>query len=683
MQITPRESQKEAVLRPVIQALKKRRKALLVMATGLGKTIASALVAKSFNRFPVIFLAHNNDILMKAVQDYRLIFPELRFGIFNGEEKNAWDIDIVFASVQAVQRNLVLFGRKRFKLLILDESHHAPAKTFNKVIEHFKCPRLGITATPDRMDLKDIRTVFGSEIVNILLEEAVVRGWLPDIDYKQMADNSLNEVYLRDIAKRVLQNGERIPIEQIKKRLFVKAREERIASIVDSYGQKAVVFCKNIKRANEFAKLFKGSAVYHSNQDPKKNTKALEDLRAGRIRAICAVNSFNEGIDVPDVGLVVFARSTQSETVFRQQLGRGMRPGKKKLIVLDFVGNVERILMLNKIKRRIEELQDEGCFPRQSRNSFIVSGKGYEFSFSKEIVDIIEVLKRLKVEFYPTWEEASEAVRKLKIKTAKEYRNDKRYQEDSRLPSNPNITYPNYPGDLMFFRGEFKPDFCPTWREAAEVASKLEIKHSLEYKKRYREDPKLPSNPNVIYDDFPGWKKFLGTSKRFYPTWQAASRAIKKHHYQSQREYYRHYREDPRLPSNPQRRYSDFPGWGVFLRGEGTEPFYPKLSQASRAARRSKLRTKEEYKNNYKKDPRLPSSPNIEYEDFPGWPIFLRGRKRPSIYKSLEKARRAARGLGLETKEEYMSGYKKDPHLPSMPQRQYNNFPGWPAFLGR
>ncbi len=336
MKITPHPYQTVAI-DAAVKALRAVKRALVVLATALGKTLVSALVAKKLGG-KGIFLVHNNDILEDAMKEYRKVFPDAVLGLYNGYTKDITGADIIFASFKTMYLNRKKFKRNQFNWMVVDESHHSHADTYKAVIEHFDCMKLGITATPDRADLQDIRQFFGDEVVNIQLEEAIARGWLPRIEYHLISDESLDDEKLRQIALEVGQtNRRKLTVAEIDRRVFIRARDKKIAEIVSGYTEKAVVFCRNVKHVEHFAKSLPSSQTFHSNNRRDQNVKALESLRNGMVRRILAVNAFNEGINVPDVGLVVFARATDSETIFRQQLGRGLRPGKDKLIVLDLL----------------------------------------------------------------------------------------------------------------------------------------------------------------------------------------------------------------------------------------------------------------------------------------------------------------------------------------------------------
>jgi len=165
-----------------------------------------------------------------------------------------------------------------------------------------------------------------------------------------------------------------------------------------------------------------------------------------------------------------------------------------------------------------------------------------------------------------------------------------------------------------------------TWQEASVAAQRLGIKTMDEYVLRFREDPRLYSTPQTFYKDFPGHRIFLG--KTFYPTWEDASRVAQKLGARTKREYESVFKKDSRLMMRPDKFYSDFPGWKIFL-GTGTEKrrmgemIYPTWKEASHAVRNKGITTKPEYMVRYKEDPRLPSNPNRVYKNFPGWKIFL------------------------------------------------------------
>jgi len=633
--IVPRHYQKQPI-RAARQALKKTGRALVVLATGLGKMLTSALVWHGFTRGRGLFLVHNNGILEHALKEYRRVYGENeRFALFNAYSKDVKGADAVFATFQTMRRNLKRFPRNYFKWMTVDETHHSQATTYRPVIEHFSCPRLGITATPDREDLLDIRELFGEEVVNVTLEEAIARGWLPPIEYHLVTDDGFDEKALKRLAHEVLEEGERLSLEELNRRIFIKARDEKVARIIEKHGMKTIIFCRNITHAEHFKKFLKSAEVYHSRKMPEENRQVLDNLRSGKTRRVLAVNAFNEGIDVPDVGLVVFYRATESETIFRQQLGRGLRPGedKKKLVVLDFVGNVERIQALRAMADAVAKFHEEHTTAKEraregyARDAFHLSGKGFEFTFADKVVDLMKVIDRVKTEFYPTWQEASRAALALGIKTSQDYLYEKRmYKKDSRLPSEPHGFYSDFPGWTTFL-GKEEKIFYPTWQQASKAAIKVGIKKRDEYPKKYKKDSRLPSTPGRHYKDFPDWKTFLGKPPEdFYPRWQEAREAVLALGIDSPGKYKKSYKKDPRLHSNPNAFYANFPGWTTFL-GRKPKKFYKTWKEARTAVKKLGIKTFGDYRERFKKDPRLPSNPHSFYPDFPGYAAFLGNNK--------------------------------------------------------
>ncbi|MDB5237238.1 MAG: Type restriction protein res subunit [Parcubacteria group bacterium] len=550
------------------EAISTTGRALIVMASGLGKMLTSALVWSGFRSGRGLFLVHTNEILDHATKEYRKVFgEETSLALYNGFNKKIEGIDIVFATFQTMRENLDKFPPDYFAWMTVDETHHSQADSYRRVIEYFDCPRLGITATPDRDDLKDIRELFGQEVYELGLAEAIARGLLPEIEYHLMTDEVLNQKELELIAHEVIEDGRRVHLGQLNRRLFVEARDEQVAEIIKSHSHKAIIFCAGINHTIHFKSFFKRGATYHSGNFRRKNRSALEGFREGTIRHLLVVDSLNEGADFPEVELLVFYRSTESERIFLQQLGRGLRPGKGKLVVLDFVGNFERLLMLKKLRDEVIEHQSRLGVIGEGRNegvwipgeTFRLNSPNIHFHFTDTLISLAEILRRTHVNFYANWQEASEATKQLNIRTAIEYK--KKYLRDPRLPSNPNAFYEDFPGWPEFL-GK-KRVLYKTWEEASVAAQKLGIKSQNEYYQRFREDPRLHSGPHRIYTDFPGYREFLGVS--FYSTWEEASVAAQKLVISTKRDYEVRYKDDPRLVVNLRSHYTDFPGWARFL----------------------------------------------------------------------------------------------------------------------
>ncbi len=681
----------------LVAALKTNFRALMVMATGLGKTILSIEVVKQFitPKDRILFLCHDNGILNKAHKDYKKYFGNAyTYAKFYGEGKD-WEADrhnFVFATFQSILANLrdektkqKLFSRKHFTFIVVDESHHAQAETFAEVVNYFKPKyKLGMTATPDREDGANIRDIFGKEIVDIRLPEAVANNWLTPIDYKVLSDG-LDEEKIREVCKEVLEDNVRLTEKQINEKIFIKVRTQEQCKIVQRYSktQKAIVFCENIEHLHHVASILPSSVTIHSEQGAKVNDFNFDLFEHGHVQHVIVVDKFNEGIDIPDTELLVFLRSTNSERIFLQQLGRGLRPveGKEKVTVLDFVANIDRIKQVTKLTEEIERIATTSMLGKESHainTSLYVEGKGFKFDFSDQIVNLLSVFERLEQDFYSTWQEASKAALKLGIDSLITYR--QKYKDDPRLPSLPRRSYQNFPGWPVFLGREEK-DFYPTWEEASQYAIALGIKSSIEYYERYKEDKRLPSSPPQFYQNFPGWPVFLGREEKdFYPTWEEASRAALKLGIDSQGTYHQKYKEDKRLPSSPHRGYQNFPGWSVFLDVE--KDFYPTWEEASRAALKLGIDSQGTYHQKYKDDPRLPSTPRVFYQNFPGWSVFLGGVEK-DFYPTWQEASRAVLKLGINSQRNYRQKYKDDPRLPSNPLAKYTDLSSWVKFFGK
>jgi hypothetical protein len=548
------------------------------MATGLGKTLTSALIVKEYCPKRVLFLVHNNFILAHAKSEFERIFDSARIATYNGIEKDgAHDAFIVFATWQTMGENLQSWSKDHFDLVIADEAHHEAAPTYRPVMEHFTGARLGLTATPNRMDDSDIRDTFGKEAINIPLEEAIALQYLSSIEYHVMS--YVDREAVQAVFEK-LNTGVRYSVPEIDRALFFKECDEEIARIIREKAQgRTVVFCSSIEHAERMATLLQGSAIHSKVSDSQEaswddNQAALELFKEGSLRFITAVNILNEGVDVPSIETVVFCRQTASETIFRQQLGRGLRKALgKKLLVLDFVSNLDRIISIKAMMNEITRIYTERGLSKETDESspFVVSGTGFTFAFEDTMRDVVELLRRISVSFYATWQEAGVAAQTLGIKGCVEY--SKRYREDPRLHSAPKKFYPDFPGWSVFLNtGRKTPVQNPytTCAEASVAAQTLGIESGSKYRKRYCEDPRLPSNPSKVYKDFPGLNVFLNTGRKAfvqnqYTTWQEAGAAAQCLGIKSYPEYWKRYREDPRLPSTPHKSYPDFPGLDKFL----------------------------------------------------------------------------------------------------------------------
>ncbi len=665
---------------------------LMVMATGLGKTIVAAFWAKREYKksHKGLFLCHSKTILDQAQNEFRKVIGNTIslksfYGRGGTKDWSADEGDIVFATFGSLQENNNPFFKDEFDYIIVDESHHSQADTYKEVIEYFEPKKLlGITATPDREDLKDIREIFGKEVVNYSLENAIANGWLSPVEYKVLNDK-LSHWKLKKIVKEVLEDGKRVSIKQLNETIFIKYRDEEKANIIKSYAgrdKKVIIFCEGIDHANHLQTFFPRSAVHHTKKgDDVYRRKVLQDFRDGNLQFILAYDQLNEGVDIPDAEIIVKARHTDSKNIFFQQLGRGLRKiaNKEKVIVLDFVGNCHRLAYLREMAKRIRDESKNKSEKELEKDILSVSGEGFEFIFDEDQLKILDVIRRINMPLYTTWQEASAAAQRIKGITG-QITYSKLYKADPRLPGNLYMVYKDFPGFNKFLN---KRNYYPTWQEASKAAQKIDgITSRLSYNKLRKDNPQLPSKPRRIYDDFPGWKVFLsGEKKDYYPTWQEASKVVQKiGGIISQSSYRESYEVDSKLPSTPGRMYDDFPGWTVFLGGENKK-YYSTWQEFARAVRKIKeIKNQILYFKLYKLDSRLPSQPRDVYDDFPGWNIIFKKNK----YRTYRRASIAVRRIkGIDNWSSYKRLYKINVRLPSNPDEYYYDFPGWNDFLGK
>ena len=318
-------------------------KGLVVAATGVGKTYLSAFDSAGFDK--VLFVAHREEILRQAEKSYRSVRQEGKYGFYYGGQKDE-NADIYFSTVQTLGNSLEHFKEDGFDYVVVDEFHHAAADSYSKVLNYFK-PKflLGLTATPYRMDNRDIFSLCDDNVIyEIYLKDAINRNLLVPFRYYGVYDETdYNNISVR--------NGKYV-VAELELEL---SRVERANLVLEKYrkmaGKRTLGFCANIAHAEYMAQFFAKNGVsavaVHSNHGTEfslERNAALEKLTAGEIKVIFSVDMFNEGVDIPSLDTVLFLRPTESFVVFLQQLGRGLRKheGKKYLTVLDFIGNYKR-----------------------------------------------------------------------------------------------------------------------------------------------------------------------------------------------------------------------------------------------------------------------------------------------------------------------------------------------------
>lgn len=352
LDITPYHYQKEILEKlQVEREVFGRNKNLLVAATGVGKTIISAFDYKRFLRknngkARLLFVAHREEILEQSLTTFRAVLKDFNFGelLVGGRKPNS--LDHLFISIQSFNSQKLHENTAEdfYDFIIVDEFHHAAAPSYVILLDYYK-PKilLGLTATPERMDGKNVLEHFDDRIAaEMRLTEAIDRKLLSPFQYFCVTDTvdlsklkwSRKGYDIKELEG--VYNSNSIRTNQILNSLY------KYVTSIDEV--KGLGFCVSIEHAKYMAEAFNNanisSMALYSGVNDKERDSAKNRLVNGEIRFIFVVDLYNEGVDIPEVNTVLFLRPTESLTVFLQQLGRGLRlsEGKECLTVLDFVG---------------------------------------------------------------------------------------------------------------------------------------------------------------------------------------------------------------------------------------------------------------------------------------------------------------------------------------------------------
>jgi superfamily II DNA or RNA helicase/diadenosine tetraphosphate (Ap4A) HIT family hydrolase/HKD family nuclease len=316
---------------------------LVVLATGLGKTFLSAFDFRQTKGRRGLFIAHREEILDQARAAWARVFPHLDLGKLVGRTRET-EVDVLFASVQTLSRarHYRSFPRDHFDYIVIDEFHHAAADSYRRLITHFEPSfLLGLTATPDRMDGASLLELCGNNLVfrrNLIA--GISRKLLVPFRYFGVAD----EV---DFAPIPWRSG-RFDPDALTKAVETRERAQSALEALERRAgdaQRVLVFCVSQTHADFMASYFSekalAAAAVHSGPTSAPRAASLRQFEKGELRILCAVDVFNEGLDVPAIDAVLMLRPTASPVVFLQQIGRGLRPaeGKDHLTIIDFIGN--------------------------------------------------------------------------------------------------------------------------------------------------------------------------------------------------------------------------------------------------------------------------------------------------------------------------------------------------------
>lgn len=398
-EVRPHEAQEKALLNLNGTRKSGADRAVAILATGLGKTILSALDVKSTGSEKILFIVHINEILKQTKETFERVFPERKddLGFYNGKDKDK-DKKILFASIQTLgkKKHIESFSPDYFDYIIVDETHHTAAPTYGLVFSYFK-PKffLGLTATPDRMDRKDILGYYNNNVVfEMNQEQAIEQGYLAPFQYLGFKDSiDYSDIYY---------NGFKYDTKDLNKHLLIDERDQAIIKkFKEAAGdRKTIGFCASIEHADRCAAKFKAAGInaiaVHSrapgpegSQD-KDKALLIKHFRDNKCQVAFVVDMFNEGVDIPDVSCLLFLRPTESKTIFIQHMGRGLRvaAGKENVLILDFIGNYRTanlILEGLNIKDGIRGLKK---VHRDGKDFFVYDLNGCEVVFDAEVVEI-------------------------------------------------------------------------------------------------------------------------------------------------------------------------------------------------------------------------------------------------------------------------------------------------------
>lgn len=347
--IKPNKMQEEA-----LKSLKNLRdnnkdKALLISATGTGKTFLSAFDVRSFKPKRLLFVVHRRNIAEAALRSFKYLIPNVSMGIFSGNTKET-DSDYIFSTVQTIHKKEYreMFERDAFDYIIIDEVHRAGAQSYQDIVDYFK-PKflLGMSATPERSDDFDIYEMFDHNIAyEIRLVQAMEYNLLCPFHYYGITDMTIDGIEIDDKSEFNILTSE--------------LRVDYIIEKINEYGYSGdrvhgLIFCSRKDECEKLSQLFNmrgyKTIALTGDSSEEMRQKAIDSLESNdedSLDYIFTVDIFNEGIDIPKVNQVVMLRPTESAIVFVQQLGRGLRKNDSKeyVVIIDFIGNYEKNFLI-------------------------------------------------------------------------------------------------------------------------------------------------------------------------------------------------------------------------------------------------------------------------------------------------------------------------------------------------
>ena len=338
--LTPNKMQQRALEALEVLHQRQEPRALLVSATGTGKTYLSAFDVLATKPKKVLFVAHRKRILEASRKSFeKVLGNRYTYSIYGGSEKNV--SSCTFAMVNTLNNRLNDFDPGEFDYIVIDEAHRTGANSYRKILDYFKphfC--MGMTATPSRTDGYDVYALFNHVIAfRITLQNALDEDMLAPFHYFGIADLAVDDETIDDVS------------------LFTKLtsteRVNHIVQKIEEYtvekdNRRGLIFCNRNEEASELSRMFnergyRTVAISGETSDEERN-RQIKRLEDGEIEYIFSVDILNEGVDIPALNQIIMLRRTESAIVFVQQLGRGLRkaPDKEYALILDFIGNYQQ-----------------------------------------------------------------------------------------------------------------------------------------------------------------------------------------------------------------------------------------------------------------------------------------------------------------------------------------------------
>ncbi|MBH1932775.1 restriction endonuclease [Streptomyces sp. AV19] len=359
-------------------------RALLILATGLGKTVVGGeVIAEHLRRTAegkVLVVAHAKDLVQQLE---RALWRHLPKGVptrlLTGDSRPNELSGLTCATVSSA------LGAARFgyrpDFVLIDEAHHIGEDgQYDELLSILRESRhLGVTATPWRGDKHDITHQLGQPSFTLGIEEGMRRGYLAQVDYRLFVDDvdwdTVREASDHDYG-----------LAELNAKLFLPQRDEAVrdelaAAWAKTEEPRAIVFCRTIEHTERLADLLRrsplwsGAAAIHAGLSKRERQNRLLAFRSGEVPILTSVDILNEGVDVPDVNILCFARVTHSRRIFVQQLGRGLRlrEGKERVTVLDFVSDLRRIAAALNLKRSLDGDGEIETLPKVNPSKIIFS----------------------------------------------------------------------------------------------------------------------------------------------------------------------------------------------------------------------------------------------------------------------------------------------------------------------